>query len=646
MKNFASKGSVKILSGLFALITGMIVILSSLLVAGYTIHGIYDDNEDTVISDYLSDYDVYFNNRIEIIFYSISDIVDTVSNDELKETAIKKMLNDFSTNGVEYKVSITGALNYEYSTYGDSIDDSDYYSNQYSTSFWPDDENATEPTYTIDITLYQTKDITANSEFYESYQEITQICQHRYLPVIVLVFSSILFLLLLSMLAYGSGRHTSESSVQAHGTAKIPLDLWLIFLGIGGLLLPYSDQFSYTNPILFTFHLRHWSYVGLYFAAIPTFIFLILWMDAWNRIKIPQFWKNSILYRFGNFLSRGLVYFFLRLNLIWKAGIIIFGIAFVEFLFLYSSITQYTFGSLMFFWFLEKILIIPVIFYLIFQFIELKKGAKAIATGDFTHQIDTKYLIWELKDSAEDLNSIQLGIQSAVNESMKNERMKTELLTNVSHDIKTPLTSIVNYVDLLSREDLSPDIAREYVAVLQKHSMRLKHLIEDLVDASKAATGNLDIQMILCDIHILLGQILGEYESRTQEKNLQVITRMAETPVMIMGDGKLLFRVFDNLLSNICKYAMSGSRVYISLLPGAEQVVIEFKNISAMELNISPEELTERFVRGDASRNTEGSGLGLSIAQSLIQLQNGRLDLMVDGDLFKAVVTFPLTKNS
>ena len=225
---------------------------------------------------------------------------------------------------------------------------------------------------------------------------------------------------------------------------------------------------------------------------------------------------------------------------------------------------------------------------------------------------------------------------------MKAEHLKTELITNVSHDIKTPLTSIVNYVHLLKKEDMPSPAAREYIAVLDRQSHRLKKLTEDLVEASKASSGALNVELQPTDVNVLLSQIEGEYQERLAACHLTLVTQPPATGTMIQADSRLLSRVMDNLVSNVCKYAMENTRVYVTAAVRDGQAVISFKNVSRDELNISPDELMERFVRGDASRHSEGSGLGLSIARSLVQLQGGTFALSIDADLFRADIVFPL----
>ena len=231
-------------------------------------------------------------------------------------------------------------------------------------------------------------------------------------------------------------------------------------------------------------------------------------------------------------------------------------------------------------------------------------------------------------------------MQSAVNEKLKSERMRTELITNVSHDIKTPLTSIINYVDLIKKEKPENEKIKEYIGVLDRQSVRLKKLIEDLVEASKASTGNLTVNLAECEAGVLLSQTVGEFDERLRDAGLTPVLNMPEEPIKIMADGRRLWRVFENLMSNICKYSLSGTRAYMELYQSDGKAYIVFKNISKCELNISSDELTERFVRGDTSRNTEGSGLGLSIAKSLTELQKGEMRIETDGDLFKATLIF------
>lgn len=288
---------------------------------------------------------------------------------------------------------------------------------------------------------------------------------------------------------------------------------------------------------------------------------------------------------------------------------------------------------------LKWLCIVGIVAYLI-QTQELYKCAKEMAEGNLDRKADTSKMFWVFRAHGEHLNQISDGMSKAVEARMKSEHLKTELITNVSHDIKTPLTSIINYVDLLQKDDMDEKTRQEYIEVLSRQSARLKKLIEDLVEASKASTGNIQINWAEIDANMLLEQAVAEYEDKLANAGLKVVFTRSEVPAVIRADGQHLWRVFDNLLANISKYAMPGTRVYASVIHETGSVRIEFKNISREALNVSSDELMERFVRGDSSRNTEGSGLGLSIANSLCTLMRADFKLSIDGDLFKAVIEF------
>lgn len=270
------------------------------------------------------------------------------------------------------------------------------------------------------------------------------------------------------------------------------------------------------------------------------------------------------------------------------------------------------------------------------------EGLKRISGGELQYKIPADKLTGDQKTMAEYINHIGEGLDAAVENSLKNERMKTELITNVSHDIKTPLTSIINYVDLLKRENFTDPKICGYLDILEAKAQRLKVLTEDVVEASKASSGTLTLEMTDLNFSELLHQVMGEFEERFEEKNLTLMVHFADEPMIVHADGQRLWRVLENIFGNVVKYALEGTRVYVQTTPEKGRVVFSLKNISAQPLNISADELTERFIRGDVSRNTEGSGLGLSIAKSLTELQGGEFRLYLDGDLFKVIITFPL----
>ncbi len=275
---------------------------------------------------------------------------------------------------------------------------------------------------------------------------------------------------------------------------------------------------------------------------------------------------------------------------------------------------------------------------------EIAKGAKEIAEGHLDYKIDTNGMgSGVFLEFANNINNIGLGLNRAVDESIKSERMKANLITNVSHDIKTPLTSIINYVDLLKRQNITEEPSREYIDILDSKSQRLKMLIDDLVEASRASTGNIVLECTPIDFFELVQQVSGNFEEKFAQRRLSLVITPPEETLMVYADGRRMFRVLENIFNNACKYAMEESRVYIDILYDAQTVCLVMKNISQAPLNISAEELTQRFVRGDESRSTEGSGLGLSIAQSLVELHGGKFSVYLDGDLFKVIVSVPRT---
>ena len=374
--------------------------------------------------------------------------------------------------------------------------------------------------------------------------------------------------------------------------------------------------------------------------SIPLAIGLSMSLAA--RLKQKSLIKGSLTYKtlvllwkISKKLFNAIRTVIVNIPHIWKTILLSLAVLFNIFLF---AIPHRSYGVLGIF-FLEAILVFPVILYAAIQRNKLMKGGKALASGDFDYKVDTKGMILDTKKHGDDLNNIAAGQKIAIAEKLKSERMKTELITNVSHDIKTPLTSIINYADLIAKDESVNENVKEYSDVLVRQSVRLKRLLEDLVEASKASTGNLEVELVPCDASIFVSQTAGEYEEKLQASGLSIITKLPDNEVKIMADGRRMQRVFDNLMNNICKYSLPGSRVYLDLKDEGSNAVFEFKNTSKEALNMSEEELVERFTRGDSSRNTEGSGLGLSIAKNLVELQGGTLRLQTDGDLFKATIT-------
>ena len=488
---------------------------------------------------------------------------------------------------------------------------------------------------------YVRETLTAHDGIWQEYQLLHWLIDRRSSMIVLCLLFALLSIADFVLLMCCAGHSTKAAEIHLNWFDRIPLDiLLLIWVALGGANLSLGFDFISSFD---------WSMLSaIVFASISIIFFVILAISFLTslaaRCKAGGWYKNTVVFwilrqlkRFFIWIWHGLQYLRKNLSLCWKASLVWIAFCLVELIF--SVVTDCT-ASFTAWWLLSRVLLTPVLLLAVVNVKKLRDGGERLASGALTSQIDTTHMLWEFKRHAENLNSIADGMQKAVEQQMRSERLKTELITNVSHDIKTPLTSIVSYVDLLKKEKMPSDAARQYLDVLDRQSARLKKLTEDLVEASKASTGNLSCTLEPTDVNVLLGQVMGEYAGKLEAGQLEPIVLEAPSAPKIMADGRLLWRVFDNLLSNICKYAMPGTRVYLSSTVENGKVVICFKNISRYALNISADELMERFVRGDSSRNTEGSGLGLSIAQSLTSLQHGTFALSVDGDLFKASVTF------
>ena len=446
-------------------------------------------------------------------------------------------------------------------------------------------------------------------------------------------------LALFVFLLCAAGHKAGVEGIHLNWVDKIPFDLYLavlVFLCAGSFALTESWGYSV------------WEYVlriAIGFAWLLPAFSPILSFAA--RAKAGKWWRNTLifyvlrlLWRALRWLCRGIRYLCVRLPLVWRTALACVGVSVLELLFLFG------FSREMAAWLfvLEKLMLVPLVIFAAINLRQLQKGGEAIAEGNMDYRVRTRPMLPSFRRHAENLNSIGTGMQKAVEVQMRSERMKAELITNVSHDIKTPLTSIVNYVDLLKTAGLNSKQAPEYLAVLDRQSARLKKLTEDLVEASKASTGNIAVHAERTDVNVLLSQAVGEYEERLRAKGLEPVLALNAAEPYVYADGRLLWRVIDNLLGNACKYSLEHTRVYLQTEEQNGRLFLLFKNISREALNVPASELMERFVRGDASRNTEGSGLGLSIARSLTELQGGAFALAIDGDLFKAEVSFPLMK--
>lgn len=464
---------------------------------------------------------------------------------------------------------------------------------------------------------------------------------------VVVTVCALAELFFLVFLARAAGRRVGREEAVAGWQEKIPFDLYaVVVLGGSAMLVAAAasgmeDTFQGFEPIMIA--------VVLACCAAAYALFLAFWMTLCARVKLGRWWENTVccwLLRLCRRVLRwcwrvlcrawGALAGFVRgIPLVWRTAV---GCCAVSVL-LIAFESNHAAGPL-----LLTLLVLSVAACLFsMQLRRLQKGGEALAAGDLTSKVNTSRMYFDLKRHGENLNAISRGMSIAVEQRLKSERLKTELITNVSHDIKTPLTSIVNYVDLLQREH-TPEQEREYLAVLDRQAHKLKKLTVDLVEMSKASTGNIPCHLARRSVRELIDQTVGEYAEKLSAARLEPVVTLPDEDLYCLCDGALMWRVLDNLLSNACKYACAGTRLYIAARREGETVAFSFKNISRDALNIDPDELMERFVRGDSSRTTEGSGLGLNIAKSLVELQKGTFSIAIDGDLFKVGFVLPRTE--
>ena len=456
--------------------------------------------------------------------------------------------------------------------------------------------------------------------------------EHTELTVFLTVLFALLTLFCFCFSLASAGHWQGREGIHLTWLDRIPLDVLL-------LLVVFPPLFLLGGYGVWT---RQCTFIVL--CMIPFALLAVLSFaarcKAGNPLKNTAVWRLlRLIWRLVRGVTLGLWRLLRGIPLVWKTALVMAGVFFLEMILVLAG-----YGSVDGIFAMMKAVELLAALYIALNLRALQKGGERLSRGDFSTPINTKHLIGDFRRFGQELNAVQGGLEQALQEKMRSERMKTELITNVSHDIKTPLTSIVNYVDLLKKEDIPSPAAREYIAVLDRQSKRLKKLTEDLVEASKASSGALPVDLQPTDVGVLFSQITGEYQDRLADCRLTLVTQPPEGHPVISADSRLLSRVMDNLMSNICKYALPETRVYVSGAAADGGMTLSFKNVSRAELNISPDELMERFVRGDASRHTEGSGLGLSIAQSLVQLMGGTFRLSIDADLFRADVTLPLVQ--
>ena len=460
------------------------------------------------------------------------------------------------------------------------------------------------------------------------------------------IFGSVLWLIGMVWLTVTAGRRPEDEEIHLNGfdrwyteiAAGTVIGIWLAGTIISGTLIANSSL-GYSHAVVTV--IVTCLICGTYTMAW----FLLGYLSLIRRIKAGTLWKNSLIRKVLKWIGKcsGKLADFARAfsrNTAEKIKVLLVGGAF---LFLQFLIIGCGFTGAGVFLIILLIVDAAAVIFIIRKADGLDlimDGLKKISDGELQYKIKTDTLTGKQKVMAEYINNIGSGLDAAVENSLKKERMQTELITNVSHDLKTPLTSIINYVDLMKRENPTDPKIQEYLRILDEKSQRLKVLTEDVVEASKASTGNIKLEMNDIDFVEMVQQVIGEFEEKFQEKNLTMMVHFTDEPSIIYADGQRMWRVLENVFGNVVKYAMEGTRVYAEISNRNKKVTFSLKNISAQPLNISADELTERFIRGDVARNTEGSGLGLSIAKSLTELQGGEFKLYLDGDLFKVMITF------
>lgn len=472
------------------------------------------------------------------------------------------------------------------------------------------------------------------------------------------VIGSLLYLFLMFVLTVREGREknreTGKSIIRLKAEDKIPTEIMLLFTAAVIAVIVFGSmaffELAENRDILYS---GMAPVIAGFAALIISLIFSFFYYSYVRRIKAGTIWKNSIIRRL---CDRAV-----------KAGMYLYDNSSVVLRVLVPALALFVLNMLL--WIILDRNVSSALFMLILAVVLLADGAaaalfyksaidrqrildgiKKINAGDTEHKIEEASLHGDNLILAKEVNSIGEGIRNAVATSMKDERLKADLITNVSHDIKTPLTSIINYVDLIKRENVDNPKVEEYITILDVKSQRLKQLTDDLVEASKISSGNIVLQMEKINLIELLNQTIGEFSEKFEQKSLIPVIRTKENGIYIEADSRRIWRVVENLFNNIYKYALPGTRVYIDVEKiktekGSGQVSLSIKNISANPIKVNSDELTERFIRGDESRTTEGSGLGLSIAKNLTEVMKGKFEIVVDGDLFKVVLIFPLLEN-
>jgi len=635
MKNPARRLPVKIICFILAVISLAVLTVSVLCVVAFFDNGLYTTPKEKALSNKIA-HSVYF------------DAYDIIDGCFVHDEGYYHPKNDYSPENTNLRYRIYAhdgrvvetntesnlwIWEYSYSfrvTYTEHGTGFHFLDEEYSG----DNQAYLENLY--EIKLYLEEGLPVADEYSMASQAIDIAYWLLYRVYPIGAAALVLALICIILLVTAAGRRAGDGELHPGPISRIPLDL---------LLAALVFFFCFTLELI----LFYWYGDVLTAVLVGVWvIFLInsllgLILTAAVRIKQGSLLKNTVIWRLSTLLVRAtkrLGRLIFGIHGYWRTALLLLANLFADYRMLWLCY-EWEWEICILFCVVKNLFIIAVIGYSVWCMQRLRRAGRALASGDLACKSDLRAMIGDFRKHGEDLNSICEGMSKAVGERMKSERMKTELITNVSHDIKTPLTSIINYSSLIGESECTSKEHKEYAEVLVRKSEHLKRLLDDLVELSKANTGTLSVELAPCETGVLLTQISGEFEERCRNAGLRLILSAPAETASIMADGRRLWRVFENLMQNVCKYSMPQSRVYLNLEFRDGDALFILRNTSAEPLNVSPDELTERFVRGDGARTAEGSGLGLSIAKSLCEIQGGRLDVLIDGDLFKVIVRFP-----
>ena len=591
---------------------------------GYESYGLY----------YIREENINGNNNIEKInYYSEyykTNVVWLIIDNKTK-TAYTNLDYSIDTSNIE-NIQNKIQENATYWIYKDGNIDTSV--NKLSSEYIEYIENGFDVENLSDYTIYTSvlnnleyvDDISMNSILYDVLVLVDQ------KAAFLIPFLVILIIALVPVIVLGVGRTAKQDGIKLNWYDKILIELAaliaILIAGIGACFTISVNGVSNLATLVLAITIMAFGFFIIYLACILFFETVV------KRLKTHTFIKTTIIYWIYIKIKE-----FLDDVKITKRFILYFIIFIIANLICFAIMWSDGFPGI-----ILSIILYAVVYGLISKrlksYVKIEKTINDLYQGNTDIELEENEFVKEMKNMASQINDIAGGLSNAIDEKLKSERLKTELITNVSHDIKTPLTSIINYVDLLKKEGMDGEKAKEYLDILDSKSQRLKKLTEDLVEASKASSGAIKLNMEKLNVNELIKQVSGEFEDKFKARKLEEIITFPENALYIKADSRYMYRVLENMYSNISKYAMEGTRVYTDIIEKDGRIVIQLKNVSKQKLNISVDELMQRFVRGEASRNTEGSGLGLSIARSLTELQEGNFNIYLDGDLFKVTIEF------